>query len=108
MKRIGLLIAIAVGGVPGGTFAMCYTVFGANQVVVWRGTNTPVDLSKPIHEGLRKNFPPGSFLLIEEDARSCTPVGPQDFFGPMPGLTGPVPGAPGMQGGMTAAPDKAR
>ncbi len=108
MKRIGFLIALILVGLPAGAVAMCYTVLGPKEVVVWRGTDTPIDLSKPIHEGMRRTFPPGSFLLIEEDTRACTPIGPQDFFGPMPGLTGPVPGVPGMQGGMTAAPGKAR
>lgn len=108
MKRIGLLFATVLGALPAGALAMCYTVYGANQVVIWRGTDTPIDLSRPIHEGMRRVFPPGSRLLIEEEMRSCTPIGPVDFFGPLPGLTGPVPGDPGMKGGMTAAPAKAR
>jgi hypothetical protein len=108
MKAIGLLLAAVLGALPAVAQALCYTVYGANQVIIWRGTDTPIDLSRPVHEGMRKVFPQGSFLVIEEDTRSCTPVGPADFFGPMPGLTGPVPGVPGMQGGMTATPATAR
>lgn len=108
MKRFGLLVAAVLVALPGSATALCYTVFGPNQVVIWRGTNTPIDLSKPIHEGMRQMFPAGNFLVIEDGRESCTPIGPQDYFGPMPGLTGPVPGVPGMQGGMTAAPGKKR
>lgn len=75
MKRIGLLFATVLGALPAGALAMCYTVYGANQVVIWRGTDTPIDLSRPIHEGMRRVFPPGSRLLIEEEMRSCTPIG---------------------------------
>ncbi len=108
MKRLLLLAVLAAGGLPSGAQALCYTVYGPNAVVIWRGTNTPIDLSKPVHEGLRAAFPGRSSLLIEEETRACTPIGPQDFFGPMPGLTGPVPGVGGMQGGMTATPKPAR
>ena len=108
MKRLVLLSALAASGLPSVALALCYTVYGSGGVVIWRGTNAPVDLSKPVHEGMRAIFPAGSFLLIEEDTRACTPIGPQDFFGPMPGLTGPVPGVQGMQGGMTAGPKPAR
>jgi hypothetical protein len=108
MKRTWLTAALLLGSLPGSAAALCYTVYGANQLVMWRGTQAPIDLSKPIHEGMRSAFPPGSFLVIEEETRSCTPIGPPDFFGPMPGLTGPVPGLEGTQGGMTAAPRKAQ
>lgn len=108
MKRLLVLAAIASGALPSAAAALCYTVYDANSVVIWRGTDAPIDLSKPIHQGMRSVFPAGSVLRIEEETRSCTPIGPQDFFGPMPGLTGPVPGVPGMRGGMTAAPKPAR
>lgn len=107
MKRIGLLFATVLGALPAGALAMCYTVYGANQVVIWRGTDTPIDLSRPIHEGMRRVFPPGSRLLIEEETRSCTPIGPADFFGPLR-TDRAVPGDPRMKGGMTAAPAKTR
>jgi hypothetical protein len=74
-----------------------------NGVVVWRGGNTPIDLSKQVSQGIRATFPPGSFLVISEADPGCTPIGAQDIFGPMPGLTGPIPGVAGMSSGMTAS-----
>jgi len=108
MKQLLVLAAIATGALPSAALALCYTVYGPNAVVIWRSTSTPIDLSKPVHEGMRRAFSPGSSLLIEEETRSCTPIGPHDFFGAMPGLTGPVPGVPEMQGGLTAAPKAAK
>ena len=103
MKHIVSLMVLASSCIPASALSMCYTIYGPNTVVVWRGTNTPIDLSGTVSAGMRRVFPPGYFLVIEDENRGCSPVGPADYFGPMPGLTGPVPGVPGMQSGMTAA-----
>ena len=103
MKHAWFAFALAAAWLPTQAVAMCYTVLGPSAVVVWRGTNTPIDLSKPVSVGMRETFPAGNILVISDQTAGCTPIGPQNFFGDMPGLTGPVPGVPDMRGGMTAS-----
>ena len=103
MKYALLAMVLLLVGLPVTASAMCYTVLDQNGVVVWRSGNTPIDLSKPVTQGMRGSFPPGNFLVISEANPGCTPIGPQDFFGPMPGLTGPIPGVAGQSSGMTAS-----
>jgi hypothetical protein len=86
MKRMWFLAVLGLGWIPGSVLAMCYTVYGPNSVVIWRDTTTPIDLSVPISQGMRKAFPAGSFLVIESETRRCTPVGRGDFFGPVSGM----------------------
>jgi len=95
MKRALILATLALGLAPASVFAMCYTVLGANAVVVWRGTNTPIDLSKPVTAGMRAVFPAGTHLVISDETTGCTPVGPQNFFGPMDFSRPPVGMGPG-------------
>ena len=102
MKHGMLAMVLVFAGLPIQAMAMCYTVLDRNGGVVWRGGNTPIDLSKQVSQGIRGTFPPGSFLVISEANPGCTPIGPQDIFGPMPGLTGPIPGVSGMASGLTA------
>ena len=91
MKRALFLAVLALGWAPASVLAMCYTVIGANAVVVWRGTNSPIDLSKPVSVGMRAVFPAGTFMVISDDQTGCTPVGPQNYFGPMD-FSRPPPG----------------
>ena len=90
MKLMRSPAVLGVAWLPAGSIAMCYAVYGANQVVIWRGGNTPIDLSKSVEEGMRRIFPAGSFLVMEDDDRGCTPIGTADFFGPIPGLSLPA------------------
>ncbi len=103
MKRILVLAALAAC-LPAQASAMCYTVFGPKQVVFWRGSNAPFDLSGPISDTMRKRVPSGH-LVITDDTYGCTPVGQTDFFGPVPGMTVQTQGqlrAVGMQGAASA------
>lgn len=108
VKRPALILVLAAGCIPASALSMCSTIYGPNAAVIWRGTNAPIDLSGPVSAGMRRVFPSAYFLVIEDDNRGCSPAGPADYFGPMPGLTGPVPGAPAMQGGTTGAARPAR
>lgn len=85
MKRICLPLLL-LACLPAPALAMCYTVVGQGNVVIWRGTNSPINLSGTITEGMRARFPQGSHFVISYDANGCTPIGPQDFFGPLPGM----------------------
>jgi hypothetical protein len=96
MKRVLFLAALALALAPASVLAMCYTVLGPNSVVVWRGSNTPIDLSKPVSVGMRSVFPAGTYLVISDETTGCTPVGPQNFFGPMDFSRPPVGMGPGQ------------
>jgi len=100
--RIALASVLSLAFVPGSASALCFTVFGDKQEVLYRGTATPIDLSRPVHEGMRKAFPRGAILVIDDNDMGCSPIGPQAVFGTMPGYSGATPGAPQWQSGMTA------
>jgi hypothetical protein len=103
MRSICLAALLAAVALPSQAVAMCYTVYGPNAAVIWRGSNPPIDLSKPVSEAMRSTFPAGNYLVISDETKGCDPVGPQDYFGPIPGLTGRSPGMAGMEGRMTAS-----
>jgi len=84
MKRIVMLVAV-LACIPAQAWALCYTVFGPGQVVVWRGSNAPFDMSGPISATMKKRFP-NNHLVISDETRTCSPLGRDDFFGPMPGM----------------------
>ena len=69
-----LKIALLCGLLLSGANAMaCYTVYDGSNRVVYRGTDTPVDMSLPLHEAVAQRFPPGSSLVFDQQA-SCSPV----------------------------------
>ena len=100
--RSALALALAVGVLPMHASAFCYTVMDRSGAVVWRSTVPPIDLSRSVSDGMRRVFPPGHVLVISEETLSCTPIGPQEMSGAMPGFSGPTPGLPGSRSGMTA------
>jgi hypothetical protein len=107
-KALPALLLLALGAAAPNASALCYTVFADRQEVLYRGSNPPIDLSRPISEGMRRTFPPGSILVIAEDDKLCTPIGPQNMFGQPASMTGPVEGTTGWQSGMTAGPRQAK
>lgn len=52
----------------------CYTVYDANNRVVYRGPEAPVDMSLPLREAVAQRFARGSSLVFDQTA-TCTPVG---------------------------------
>jgi len=51
----------------------CYTVYDASNRVVYRGAQTPVDMSLPLHQALGQRFPAGASMVFDQGA-NCTPV----------------------------------
>lgn len=69
-----LKITLLCGMLLAGANAMaCYTVYDANSRVIYRGTDTPVDMSLPLHQAVAQRFPAGASLVFDQHA-SCTPV----------------------------------
>lgn len=65
----------------------CYTVYDADNRVMYRGEQAPVDMSRPLHETVPRRFPGGQMVF---DASSCTalPVSlPSRRLPPAPLLT---------------------
>jgi hypothetical protein len=70
--KLGLLCGLLLAGANA---MACYTVYDANNRVVYRGVDTPVDMSLPLREALaRTRFPAGSSMVFDQSA-SCSPVG---------------------------------
>jgi hypothetical protein len=90
MRRALIALALAVLAAPAA--AGCYTVFQKNMIV-YRSGVAPIDLSKEIHVELGKRFPGGQ-LVISDDLRSCTYIGPGS---PVDPTTGAAPSAPGSE-----------
>lgn len=68
----------------------CYTVYDAASRVVYRSTQAPVDMSRPLHDTLPQRFPGGH--MVFDTASSCeaiVPEGPRRVAaaGPAPLLT---------------------
>lgn len=67
---IGLLAAFAASMVPATASANCYFIYGQKNQLLYRSTITPVDLSRPISEGMRGRFSGGHLVMIP-DERGC-------------------------------------
>jgi hypothetical protein len=79
-------IALLCGLLLCGANAMaCYTVYDASNRVIFRGTETPVDMSLPLHEAVAQRFPKGSSLVFDQGA-SCTPVNLAQVARPSSGM----------------------
>jgi hypothetical protein len=91
----GLLLA-------GANAMACYTVYDSANRVIYRGTDTPVDMSMPLKEAVGQRFPAGSSLVFDLSA-NCSPVSIAQVARP----TGPLP-PPGTirmeRSGRTATP----
>jgi len=64
---IALLAVAAAGTVPAAASASCFFVYGARNDLVYRSTVAPVDLSRPISEGLRGRFSGGHLVMIPDE-----------------------------------------
>lgn len=68
--KLGVLCGLLLAGANA---MACYTVYDANNRVVYRGVDAPVDMSLPLHQALAGSFPAGSSLVFDQ-AATCTPV----------------------------------
>lgn len=75
MTTTKLKLGVLCGLLLAGANAMaCYTVYDNAGRVMYRGLDTPVDMSLPLHEALnRARFPGGASLVFDQTA-TCTPV----------------------------------
>lgn len=64
---IGLLAAFAASLVPATALASCFFIYGSNNQLVYRSTITPVDLSRPLSESVRRRFPGGHLVMIPDE-----------------------------------------
>ena len=64
---VALLAVAAAGALPAAASASCYFVYSAKNDLVYRSTISPVDLSKPISEGLRGRFAGGHLVMIPDE-----------------------------------------
>ena len=62
------LLAVAAGLVPAAASASCFFVYSAKNELIYRSTVAPVDLSRPISEGLRGRFSGGHMVMIPDEA----------------------------------------
>ena len=64
---VALLAAAAAGALPTAASASCFFVYSAKNDLIYRSTIAPVDLSKPISEGLRGRFSGGHLVMIPDE-----------------------------------------
>jgi len=64
---IALLAVAAAGALPAAASASCYFVYGPKNDLVYRSTVPPVDLSRPISDGLRGRFSGGHMVMIPDE-----------------------------------------
>lgn len=66
------MILIAVGLLlTQGALAMCYEVYSGERLV-YRSTQTPVDMSRPLRETVPAAFGRGSTLMFFPEVEGCT------------------------------------
>jgi hypothetical protein len=71
MKALTSLFGLlCLAAVPTVASASCFYVFSAQNQLVYRSTISPVDLSRPISEGLRGRYA-GSHLTMVPDETGC-------------------------------------
>ena len=69
MKALASFAAVlCLAAVPGLASANCYFVYSAQNQLVYRSTLSPVDLSRPISEGLRGRFAGGHLTMIPDES----------------------------------------
>jgi len=74
MNRSRCLLVAALLGCASCQALACYTVYGPADRVLYRSAQSPVDMSRPIHESLSQRFPGGH--LVFDAAASCDELPP--------------------------------
>jgi hypothetical protein len=88
MQRTLIALALVLAVLAPPAAAECYTVF-QGKLIVYRAEVTPIDLSGPIHAPLQRRFPGGQ-LVISDDVRNCTYIGPSTPVDPQTGAAASV------------------
>jgi len=70
--------------------AQCYTVYDRDERVVYQGRESPVDMSRPLHETVPGLFP-GGHLVLDNFTQDCGAVRPTMAMVP---TAGKMTGAP--------------
>ena len=72
MKKTFIYSVVAVAGtlLSQGALAACYVVYGPTQQVIYRSTQSPVDLSYQLHETVPSVIPGGT-LVFSLDNQGC-------------------------------------
>jgi len=88
LTRVAVVIGLLV---PFAASASCFFVYGAQNRLLYRSTVPPVDLSKPISEGVRARFSSGHLVMIpdESDCPDLLTSGESQVFASM-GQSGPA------------------
>ena len=68
--KLGILFGLLLAGANA---MACYTVYDGSGRIMYRGLETPVDMSLPLHQALEGRFPAGASLVFDHSP-SCTPV----------------------------------
>jgi hypothetical protein len=103
-KSLIALLAVAAAGLfPAAASASCFFVYSARNDLLYRSTITPVDLSRPISEGLRGRFAGGHLVMIpdESDCPDLLANGESELFATL-GFSNK--GAGGRQAAIDASP----
>ena len=66
-SSLALLTVAVAGALPTAASASCFYVYSARNELIYRSTISPVDLSRPISEGLRGRFAGGHLVMIPEE-----------------------------------------
>ena len=88
LTRVAVLIGLLA---PFAASASCFFVYGAQNRLLYRSTVPPVDLSKPISEGVRARFSSGHLVMIPDES-ACPDLqnsGESQVFASM-GQSGPA------------------
>jgi hypothetical protein len=84
MKRATLAMVLLIGSLPAPAAAMCYTVYDAQNRIIYRAPYTPVDLSQSVTSAMKAKFA-GAQLVISDDDTRCTLIEPSAPFDPFTG-----------------------
>jgi hypothetical protein len=72
MRRWKIVLTSLLGLACAQAFAGCYTVYDANNRIMYQSDKAPVDMSRPLHETVPARFPGGS-MVFDTDG-SCPVV----------------------------------
>ena len=71
MRKSVLTVAV-ISLFPASTLANCYSILDPQETLVYRSTNTPIDLSYSIGQEMSRRFP-GHILIIGDDV-GCSEI----------------------------------